>query len=77
MRTAVTPETPKPLQGDSSSEDMNVAKLLYQDHFKPTGFNEEQMKLGAFPNHDPKPFVLEQIDAIENTPRYMQYLPNS
>lgn len=56
---------------------MNVAKLLYQDHFKPTGFSEEQMRLGAFPNYDPKPFVLEQINAIETTPRYMQYLPNS
>ena len=77
MRTVVTPLASETLQGDSSSEDMNVAKLLYQDHFKPTGYAEEQMKLGSYPNHDPKPFVLEQIDAIENTPRYMQYLPNN
>jgi len=52
MRTVVTPQAQEPNHGDSSSEDMNVAKLLYQDHFKPTGYAEEQMKLGSHANHD-------------------------
>lgn len=44
MRTVTTPQAPAKVD-DSSSEDMNVARELYQDHFKPTGYNEEQMNL--------------------------------